>query len=64
MTRNMTRFFAIVKKGSEPSTIKHRQTKRQTLSIFCSKPADLYIKELSQSFQYKFIGSADFVGIS
>jgi len=52
------------KKGSEPSTIKHRQTKRQTLSIFCSKPAVLYIKELSQSFQYKFIGSADFVGIS
>lgn len=28
------------------------------------KPADLYIKKLSQSFQYKFIGSADFVGIS
>jgi hypothetical protein len=52
------------KKGSEPSTIKQRQTKRQTLSIFCSKPAVLYIKELSQSFQYKFIESADFVGIS
>ena len=29
------------KKGSEPSTIKHRQTKRQTLSGFRSEPADL-----------------------
>jgi len=53
-----------LKKDLNPQQLNIVKQKRQTLSIFCSKPAVLYIKELSQSFQYKFIGSADFVGIS
>lgn len=48
-------FFAIVKKGSEPSTIKHRQTKRQTLSILCSKPADFLWKNFHKVFNINLL---------